>query len=230
MNGRILVVDDEQEIADMVGYALRQQGYEVTVCYDGQTAQTAIDTILFDLALLDVMLPGVNGFALCRHIREKFHYPVIMLTARVEDADKIQGLSIGADDYITKPFNPLEVTARVHAQMRRYMQYNAPPAPATLLELNGLMIDKANHTCTLFGHEVVLTPKEFSILWYLCEHAGRVVSSKELFEEVWEEAYLEDHNTVMVHIRRIREKLKEPSGKPRIIKTVWGVGYKVDEH
>lgn len=229
MKERILVVDDEKEIADLVSYTLEQEGYAVTTCYDGLTARAAIDVMEFDLALLDVMLPGVNGFELCGYIREQYHYPVIMLTARVEDQDKIQGLSIGADDYITKPFNPLEVTARVHAQIRRYMQYNAPPAPATMLDLNGLVIDQTEHTCTLFGHEVVLTPKEFSILWFLCVNAGRVISSKELFEAVWGESYLEDNNTVMVHIRRLREKLKEPSGKPRIIKTVWGVGYKVDE-
>ena len=157
-----------------------------------------------------------------------------MLTAKVEDLDKIMGLTLGADDYITKPFNPLEVLARVKTQLRRYVRYN--PAIQEHIEveeqgefdINGLVINKDNHKCSLYGEEILLTPIEFSILWYLCEQKGKVVSSEELFEAVWGERYLDNNNTVMAHIGRLRDKLKEPARKPRFIKTVWGVGYQIE--
>ena len=156
-----------------------------------------------------------------------------MLTAKVEDIDKIMGLTIGADDYITKPFNPLELMARVKTQLRRYTRYNqADAAPARPLEqerdIRGLVINRETHKCSLYGKPVQLTPIEFSILWYLCENQGRVVSSEELFEAVWGEKFLDNNNTVMAHIGRLREKLGEPPRKPRFIKTVWGVGYQVE--
>ncbi len=225
----VLVVDDEREIADLVEVYLINEGFKVIKCYDGNAAARCIDGEELDLALLDVMLPGINGFDLCRRIREKHTYPVIMLTAKVEDMDKINGLAIGADDYITKPFNPLELVARVKAQLRRYLRYGAPPAEEDFMEFSGLTIDRSNHICTLYGEPVALTPIEFDILWFLAENRGRVISQEELFQTVWGEKYLDSNNTVMVHIRRLREKLHEPPRNPKIIKTVWGVGYKIDK-
>ena len=154
-----------------------------------------------------------------------------MLTAKSSDMDKITGLTIGADDYITKPFNPLELVARVKAQLRRYTRYNSTQekAPAgDVIDFNGLVIDRGTHQCTLYDKELNLTPIEFDILWMLCSNRGQVISAERLFETVWGEKYLDRNNTVMVHIRRLREKMGEPSRDPRFIKTVWGVGYKVD--
>ncbi len=228
----ILVVDDEKEIADLVEWYLHNEGYCVHVCHDGKQALEAIAHESLDLAILDVMLPDMDGFALCKKIREHWHYPVIMLTAKVEDIDKIKGLTIGADDYITKPFNPLEMVARVKAQLRRYMRYNASDegqAPeANEFDFAGLIINKDTHKCSLYGKPLSLTPIEFSILWYLCENRGKVVSSEELFEAVWGEKYLDNNNTVMAHIGRLREKMHEPPRKPKFIKTVWGVGYQIE--
>ena len=153
-----------------------------------------------------------------------------MLTARSEDMDKINGLAIGADDYITKPFNPLEVVARVKAQLRRSTRYNNNAAESSMLyDSRGLIVDRDAHECTLFGKQIQLTPIEFKILWLLCENAGKVVSSEEIFKAVWGDDYYSGNNTVMVHVRRIREKLDEPPRNPKFIKTVWGVGYKIDE-
>ena len=155
-----------------------------------------------------------------------------MLTAKIDDSDKIMGLTIGADDYITKPFNPLEVVARVKTQLRRYQRYNNSKQNQTIVkneyDIRGLIINRDSHKCFLFGKEISLTPIEFSILWYLCEHQGKVVSSEELFEAVWKEKYLDNNNTVMAHIGRLREKMNEPAKKPKFIKTVWGVGYEIE--
>ncbi len=231
MNEHILVVDDEKEIADLIEVYLIGDGYTVHKYYSGSDALAALSTQPVDLALLDVMLPDIDGFRILQKIREHHYFPVIMLTAKVEDMDKIMGLTLGADDYITKPFNPLEVVARVKTQLRRYKSYNQAPAPAASLhDIRGLIISKDTHTCTLYGQAVALTPLEFSILWYLCEHKGRVVSSEELFEQVWGEKYLSNsNNTVMAHIGRLREKLYEPAKRPKFIKTVWGVGYKIED-
>ena len=224
----LLVVDDEKEIADLVALYLQNEGYSVTVCYNGADALAAIASGAFDLAVLDVMLPDTDGFALCRAIRAKYHYPVIMLTARTGDTDKISGLAIGADDYVTKPFNPLELVARIKAQLRRYTQYNDTAKRQNVFEHAGLMLDNETHRCTLFDEEIELTPTEFGILSLLCARAGKVVSTEEIFETVWGAQYLDSNNTVMVHIRRIREKLHEPPKKPRFVKTVWGVGYRIE--
>jgi len=224
----ILIVDDEKEIADLIDVVLKNEGYSTAKCYDPAEALTQLrQNSTIDLAILDVMMPGMDGFALCAKIRENHTFPIIMLTARTEDIDKITGLSIGADDYVTKPFNPLVLLARVKAQLRRYKRYSAPSTE--IFESNGMVINRQEHTVTLFDRPVNLTPTEFDILWLLCENAGIVVSSEKIFESVWKEHYLDSNNTVMVHIRRIREKLNEPPRNPAIIKTVWGVGYKVEK-
>jgi len=232
MNESILIVDDEKEIADLVELYLKNDGYSVYKFYNGKEALECINTTELDMAILDVMLPDIDGFHICQKIREKYFFPIIMLTAKVEDMDKIMGLTIGADDYITKPFNPLEVVARVKTQLRRYGRYNLTNEQRTMVtyeyDINGLIINKDTHKCTLFRKELSLTPIEFSILWYLCGHKGKVVSSEELFEAVWGEKYLDNNNTVMAHIGRLREKLHEPAKNPKFIKTVWGVGYKVE--
>lgn len=230
MHEKILVVDDEREIADLLEVCLKNEGFEVC---KGAEALACVEKGGLDMAILDVMLPGIDGFRICQKIREKYFYPVIMLTAKVEDMDKIMGLTLGADDYITKPFNPLEVVARVKTQLRRYTTYNrgeAADEPAAEYDVRGLIINKDSHKCTLYGKPVSLTPMEFSILWYLCENKGRVVPSEELFEAVWGEKYLESsNNTVMAHIGRLREKLHEPARRPKFIKTVWGVGYQIED-
>lgn len=233
MGQTVLVVDDEVEIADLVELYLKNEGFVVRKFYNGHDALECVRTEELDLAILDVMLPDIDGFTLCARIREEHFWPIIMLTAKVEDIDKIMGLTIGADDYITKPFNPLELVARVKTQLRRYTRYNqadaaAPKPTETERDIRGLVINRETHKCTLYGKAVQLTPIEFSILWYLCENQGRVVSSEELFEAVWGEKFLDNNNTVMAHIGRLREKLGEPPRKPRFIKTVWGVGYQVE--
>ena len=225
----ILVLDDEMEIADLVELYLKNENFIVHKFYDPQLALACIEETDLDLAILDVMLPGTDGFSICRKIREKHNYPVIMLTAKVEDIDKIKGLTIGADDYITKPFNPLEMVARVKAQLRRYTKYNSSKPDENIIDFAGLVINNDTHECSLYGQNLNLTPTEFSILWLLCENRGKVIPSEEIFEKVWGEKYLDSNNTVMAHIRRIREKMKEPHRNPKFIKTVWGVGYKIDD-
>ena len=232
MNEKILVVDDETEIADLIEVYLNNDGYTVYKFYNGVDALKCIEETEIDLAILDVMLPDIDGFRICQKIREKFYFPVIMLTAKIDDSDKIMGLTIGADDYITKPFNPLEVVARVKTQLRRYQKYNNCKQNQAVVkneyDIRGLIINRDSHKCFLFGKELQLTPIEFSILWYLCEHQGKVVPSEELFEAVWKEKYLDNNNTVMAHIGRLRETMNEPAKNPKFIKTVWGVGYEIE--
>ena len=231
METHILVVDDETAIADLVEVYLKNEGYAVHKFYNGTDALVCVRRQHLDLAILDVMLPDIDGFTLCQRIREHYLFPILMLTAKVEDMDKIMGLTLGADDYITKPFNPLELVARVKTQLRRYTRYNAgetAPREITEHDFRGLQISKATHRCVLFGEELALTPLEFSILWYLCERRGNVVSSEELFEAVWGEKYMDSNNTVMSHIARLREKMHESSRRPKFIKTVWGVGYTIE--
>lgn len=229
MNEKILVVDDEHEIADLVEVCLANEGFEVVKFYCGEDALKFVQTEACDLAVLDVMLPDIDGFAMVQKLRSRFVFPIIMLTAKCEDTDKITGLMLGADDYITKPFSPPELVARVKTQLRRYTRYNSAAPKANEIDVRGLTINNDNHKCTLNGREVVLTPIEFSVLWYLCCHKNTVVSGEELFEAVWGEKFLDSSNTVMAHIARIREKLGEPPRQPKYIKTVWGVGYTVEE-
>lgn len=229
MNATILVVDDEPEIADLLEVYLKSEGFSVVKCLTGSDALAALAQETIDLAILDVMLPDISGFTLCGEIRKEHNFPVVMLTAKVGDMDKITGLTIGADDYVTKPFNPLELVARVKAQLRRYTRYNeAEKGAGDVIDFNGLVINRATHQCWLYDRELNLTPLEFDILWMLSENRGQVISAERLFEAVWGEKYLDRNNTVMVHIRRLREKMGEPSRNPRFIKTVWGVGYKID--
>lgn len=219
----ILVVDDEKEIADVVELYLQNE-YHVLKFYTGQEALECIEKTKVDLAILDVMLPDIDGFTILRKIREKYTFPVIMLTAKTEYRDKITGLTMGADDYIPKPFNPLELVARVKAQMRRYTQYNdgKKSDSENIIDFAGLLLNKESHECIYNEQSLPLTPTEFEILWILCENRGKVISSQRLFEEVWHEEYLKNsNNTVMVHIRHLRDKLSKPTGKSDLIKTVW---------
>ena len=228
----ILVVDDEKEIADLVELFLKNEGFTVYKFYDSKSAVDCIFSKQIDLALLDVMIDETDGFSILRKIREQnLNFPVIMLTAKVEDSDKIFGLSLGADDYITKPFNPLEMVSRVKAQLRRFTLYNGNGRQenSKIYDGGGLIVNHETHECTLYERAVNLSPTEFNILWLLCQNAGKVVSTEDIFEKVWGEKYLDSNNTVMVHIRRIREKLNEPPRNPKFIKTVWGVGYKIEK-
>ena len=236
MSTNIMIVDDEKDIADLVQIYLENDGFKVFKFYNGKDALACALHEKLDLAILDVMLPDIDGFSLCKQIRKDYFFPIIMLTAKNEDSDKITGLTLGADDYICKPFNPLELTARVKTQLRRYTRYNKADnentntfAPTTEHNIRGLNISKSSHRVFLNNKELALTPLEFDILWYLCEHKGNVVSSEELFEAVWKEKYIDSNNTVMTHIARLREKLHEPARKPKYVKTVWGVGYTIDD-
>ena len=232
MSAAIMIVDDEEAIANLVEVYLQNEGFTVHKCLNATQALECVEREKLDLAILDVMLPDLDGFTLCQKIREHHLFPILMLTAKVEDMDKITGLTLGADDYITKPFNPLELVARVKAQLRRYTRYNpgggGEPEEDQSYDIRGLQISKSTHKCLLFGEELSLTPLEFSILWYLCSKQGQVVSSEELFEAVWGEKYMDSNNTVMSHIARLREKMHENSRKPKFIKTVWGVGYTIE--
>lgn len=227
----ILVVDDEQSIAMLVEVYLKNEGFQVYKCFDGTTALTCIQEHQLDLAILDIMLPDMDGLSICRKIREKHTFPVIMLTAKDGEVDQINGLTLGADDYITKPFRPLELVARVKAQLRRANSYNiSAKGPDKILTIRGLTVNTDSHECLLNERPLALTPTEFEILRILCEQSGKVVSSEELFQMVWKEKYYENAaNTVMVHIRHLRAKMKDSAEHPKYIKTVWGVGYKIDE-
>lgn len=233
MNNKILVVDDEREIADLIALYLENEGYQVYKFYTALDALACVQAEELDLAILDVMMPDMNGFVLCQKIREEYTYPIIMLTAKDDEIDKITGLTLGADDYVVKPFRPLEVVARVKAQLRRYKRYNASPDDAgqdAMLEHLGLAMDVKTHACFLDDKPLTLTPTEFSILQILLERKGQVLSSEELFHEIWkEEYYNKSNNTITVHIRHLREKLGDTADNPQYIKTVWGVGYKIEK-
>ena len=231
MAANILIVDDEQAIADLVELYLKNENYNVFKFYNGRDALNCIENEKIDLAILDVMLPDVDGFSICQQIREKYKFPVIMLTAKEEEIDKISGLTLGADDYVTKPFKPLELVARVKAQLRRFTKYNSYESlrEENVIAFAGLVLNRNTHECTLNEKPLSLTPTEFSILWVLASNRGRVVSSEELFHEVWGDKYFTNsNNTVMVHIRHLREKMGDDAQHPKYIKTVWGVGYKIE--
>lgn len=231
MPEKILIIDDEQDIADLLEVYLKNENYIVHKFYCVKDAMQCIEGGDIDLAILDVMLPDMNGFSLCQFIREKYTYPIIMLTAKIEETDKITGLTLGADDYVTKPFRPLEVVARVKAQLRRYKKYSPTSNVEKIqseLSYSKLRLNIQTHECLLDGEAVALTPTEFSILHVLLANAGNVVSIEDLFHAVWkDEYYSKNSSTVTVHIRHLREKLKDTSDAPQYIKTIWGVGYKI---
>lgn len=229
---KILVVDDEKDIADLLEIYLVGDGYAVAKANNAREGLDILEKEEISLALLDIMMPGMDGLEMCRRIREKHNIPIIMLSAKSADLDKIMGLGNGADDYVTKPFNPLELIARVKAQLRRYTELNPGSADVSQpneIELRGLSINKENHRVTVYGEEVKLTPIEFDILYLLASNPGKVFSTDEIFERVWNEKVYEANNTVMVHIRRLRGKMKEETRQDKIITTVWGVGYKIEK-
>lgn len=232
MSETILVADDEKEIADLVEVYLNNEGFTVRKFYNGRAALHFAENNHVDLAILDVMMPDMDGFSVVQRLRERFVFPVILLTAKVGEFDKITGLASGADDYITKPFSPPELVARVRAQLRRFKRYNStseqPQSEKTEIDIRGLQISSRTHICILDDKVISLTPIEFNILWYLCSKKGEVISSEELFGAVWGERYLDSSNTVMAHIARLREKMHEKPRQPKYIKTVWGVGYTIE--
>ncbi|GED68224.1 DNA-binding response regulator [Brevibacillus reuszeri] len=232
MTHKVLVVDDDPEIRDVVHIFLRNEGFHIFEAEDGLQALQILNREGIDLIILDVMMPNLDGIKACFKIRETSNIPIIMLSAKGEDIDKITGLTTGADDYVSKPFNPLELIARVKAQLRRQKlaeeSYGKSATDSGIIEINDLIIDKRRHVVTVNKKEVSLTPLEFSILELLASHRGQVFHVEKIYQSVWkEDKYLSD-NTIMVHIRNIREKIEDNPREPRYIKTVWGVGYKVE--
>ncbi|WP_340014409.1 response regulator transcription factor [Paenibacillus sp. FSL K6-1318] len=223
----ILVVDDEPDIRDVIHVYLRNEGYHVIEAANGEEALNMIKTTSVQLVILDVMMPIMDGIKACFKIREVSTIPIIMLSAKEEDIDKITGLTTGADDYMVKPFNPLELLARVKAQLRRQTLIGKPESNSLIL-IKDLVIDTSKHSVKLKEKDIPLTPLEFSILVLLASHSGQVFSSEKIYETVWKEPYGYSDNTVMVHIRNLREKLELNPREPQYIKTVWGVGYKID--
>lgn len=225
----ILIVDDEKEIRNLIEIYLKNEGYQVLKAADGLEAIDVLEKHEVQLIILDVMMPKMDGIQACMKIREEKNMPIIMLSAKSQDMDKIMGLTTGADDYLTKPFNPLELVARVKSQLRRYTRLNIPyQKQEDEIDAGGLNINIATHEVKVEGREVKLTPREFDILELLARNKGIVFSVEKIFERVWKEDYYESDNTVMVHIRKIREKIETNPRKPQYIKTVWGVGYKFE--
>ena len=230
----IYLVEDDESIRELVVYTLNSQGLEAQGFERPSLFWKALEKELPSLVLLDIMLPEEDGLSILKKIRirpDVRKLPVIMLTAKGSEFDTVVGLDSGADDYIPKPFNPLELVARVKAQLRRGTQYNeGTKEEGDVLDFGGLLLNRTSHECVYNEVPLTLTPIEFDILWLLCENRGKVISSEELFEKVWHEKYYKNsNNTVMVHIRHLREKMSAPTGKSDFIKTVWGVGYKVEE-
>lgn len=230
MDRRILIVDDDRDIAGLIEIYLRNEGYGTEKAHDGEEALEKLDRATFDLVILDVMMPKLDGLEACRRIRRDREIPILMVSAKAEDMDKVLGLMTGADDYMVKPFNPLELLARVKSLLRRSYQYNksvADPARDEIIEVGPLRIDKRSHSVEADGKPVKLTTTEFGILALLAGSPGRVFSAEEIFQQVWKEKYFESNNTVMVHISKLRDKLEQETGD-KLVVTVWGVGYKID--
>ena len=229
---RVLVVDDEREIREANRIYLRGEDIETIMATNGQEAVDLMKQQDIHLILMDVMMPGIDGIVATSLIREFSNVPIIMLTAKSEDTDKIMGLSLGADDYITKPFNPMELVARVKSQLRRYLQLGSQTVTSStnqdILEVNGLRINTATKQVFVDGKEVRLTPTEFKILSLLMRNKGRVFSISDIYENVWDEPGYNAENTVAVHIRKIREKIEINPRDPRYLKVVWGIGYKIE--
>ncbi|MBZ9686110.1 response regulator transcription factor [Clostridium estertheticum] len=225
----ILVVDDEKEIRDLIGIYLLNDGYSVIKATNGVEALNVLKDEHVDLIILDIMMPIMDGLEACMKIREYRNMPIIMLSAKSEDMDKIMGLTTGADDYVSKPFNPLELIARVKSQLRRYMRVDViEEKDESIIEVDDLYINTNTHEIKIGDKDVRLTPREFDILLLIAKNRGIVFSVKKIYETVWKEEFMESDNTIMVHIRKIREKIEENPRKPRFIKTIWGVGYKIE--
>jgi len=226
----VLVVDDEKDIRDVIEIYLMNEGINVITACDGIEAIEKLKTNKIDLIILDVMMPKLDGIRTCLKIREEKKLPIIMLSAKIEDSDKILGLNVGADDYVTKPFNPLELTARVKSQLRRYINFSEEKKQnEDEIIIDGLTLNKASREVFVDGNFVRLTPLEFSILEVLALNRGRVLSTEQIYEQVWNESFNNADNTVAVHIRNIREKIEINPKDPKYIKVVWGVGYKIEK-
>ena len=225
----ILVCDDDKEIVNAIEIYLKNEGYDVFKAYDGIEALSVIEKADIHLILMDIMMPKLDGMRTTMKIREEKNIPIIMLSAKSEDYDKITGLNVGADDYITKPFNPLELIARVKSQLRRYVNLGSLEKKTGIFKTGGLIIDDEQKTVELDGKNVAVTPIEYGILKLLTEHAGRVFSMEQSYEAVWNEPAYNPENTVAVHIRRIREKIEINPKNPKYLKVVWGIGYKIEK-
>ncbi|MBR6500488.1 MAG: response regulator transcription factor [Firmicutes bacterium] len=226
----ILVCDDDKDIVGAIEIYLRNEGYHVYKAYDGLEALNVVDKEEIHLILMDIMMPKLDGMRTTMRIREEKNIPIIMLSAKSEDYDKITGLNAGADDYITKPFNPLELIARVKSQLRRYTSLGSMEKRSGVYRSGGLVVDDEQKTVTLDGEQVPVTPIEYGILKLLTEHAGKVFSMEQIYEAVWKETAYNPENTVAVHVRRIREKIEINPKDPRYLKVVWGIGYKIEKH
>ena len=227
MSKKILTIEDDISIAELEKDYLEIAGFEVEIENSGETGLLLALEKEFDLILLDIMLPGVDGFEICRQIREKKNTPVLMVSAKKEEIDKIRGLGLGADDYITKPFSPSELVARVKAHLKRYERLVNTQTPQNDIdERIGLKIDKTARRVFLNGEEKIFTTKEFDLLTFLAEHPNRVYTKDELFKEIWDMESVGDIATVTVHIKKIREKIEFSTSKPQYIETIWGVGYR----
>ena len=227
----ILVVDDEKEIADLLEIYLISDGFQVLKAYSAKEGLRILEEKKIDLVLLDVMMPDMDGIAMCRRIRETNNIPIIMVSAKTQDIDKIVGLSTGADDYVAKPFNPLELMARVKSQLRRYRELNPskPHERQEVISLKHLEINKVTHQVVCYGESIKLTPIEYNILLLLVKNQGKVFSIDQIYESIWNEDAIGVDNTVAVHIRHIREKIEINPKEPRYLKVVWGVGYKIEK-
>jgi DNA-binding response OmpR family regulator len=225
---RILVVDDEPMVTEVVERYLMRDGFEVSTAYDGDKALALAQSWAPDLVVLDLMLPGKDGLEVCRALRREGEVPIIMLTARGEETDRIVGLEIGADDYIVKPFSPRELVARIKAVLRRAQSGSEPATPADVIRSAGLLINPRTRAVDVNGTAASLTAKEFDLLHFLASHPGQVFSREQLMNDVWDYTFAGDTSTVTVHIRRLREKIEPDPLRPRYVKTVWGVGYKFE--
>lgn len=230
MNNIVLVVEDEREIGELVRDYLKQEQYEVHLAKDGEEGLRLFRQIQPTLIILDILLPKIDGMEVCRMIRSESNIPILMMSAKKSDMDKILGLTLGADDYITKPFSPGELVARVKALLRRYVNFSQPSKVETELEMGNLKVNPRSYECFVNGEQVQMSAKEFALLYYFMSNPDQVFTREQLFYQIWGEHEFGDINTVTVHIRKLREKIEPNPGKPIYILTVWGVGYKFRGH
>ncbi|MCY9513477.1 response regulator transcription factor [Paenibacillus apiarius] len=228
---RVLIADDEKEIRDLLKTYLERELYQVDVAVNGEEALRLFDNNKYNLILLDLMMPKIDGIEVCRRLRHKTNIPILMLTAKDQEIDKILGLGIGADDYMTKPFSINELIARIKAHLRRFLVLGSEGSigsvdEESIIRYKGLTIDLKKYTATKAGEEIGLTAKEFELLKFFASHPDQVFTKTQIFRQVWDSAYLEDDNTVMVHIRKLRKKIEDDPSDPKWIQTVWGIGYK----